>query len=775
MANFDRSGMTQAGINLMGKAVGGATIQFTKLVLGDGTITGEILDLQGVVSPKQNVDVTRIERNDNQCTVGGELLTSSVKQGFFWRECGLYAMDPDQGEILYNYAYSTKPDFIAASDSGMMEEILVSMIATVGSNTNVDVTIDDSMVFATKKLVDKKPYYYNCVSDMESDGTLKNGDMAITLGYHAPNDGGGAEYHVQASDVARSGKIFNLVVDGTVNVKKLGAKGDGVADDTAVFKKAIAYLKAKKGGILYVPVGTYIISETLIVDFSKFKICGDGKNSVIKLDLLDAEKGFHIYSCSQFRMSDLMIEHKIYNGNAVNFKGTAITLGDFVSSTNRRAATTFYITDIYVRGFDVGIEYNSGWCSDFDKLEVSNNRIGLQIGNDKTDPIGLNITTISNSSISYNGDYNVLVYVSDRLNFYGCTIEGSEETISIKIKNSEDVLFSGCYFERNKIAMQIAIDEGDLVKGITMDGFKNTANKFTFGNVQKVKLTNFRISSFKMFEFSNKIRNIDINPGNNYTTSLLESQPYPAIPKNLYADTPIISPEFKFLTKKNTSEYKFIHSDLLDLSSSATYHDVTLENSNIVIRKKQDLASSNILRANFRIRPELFSYIRNKGSKFISFIGEISHTCDDISMIQIKYHVTLNDNRSIIPVDSGFGTQWHSTQKNVIHRITNHMDLDDLCSKMGCVIGDIAHIGVEFSIVSNIPLIQDDQLTIHKLELYNSKFTVENTIVNHQESSNKPYMSVDYLETKDIYIKGQDNNIYKLSINAEGQLTPIRI
>ena len=156
MANFDRSGMTQAGINLMGKAVGGATIQFTRLVLGDGTITGEILDLKGVVSPKQNVDVTRIERNDNQCTVGGELLTSSVKQGFFWREAGLYAMDPDVGEILYNYAYSTKPDYIAASDSGMMEEILVSMVATVGSNTNVNVTIDDSIVFATKKYTDER-------------------------------------------------------------------------------------------------------------------------------------------------------------------------------------------------------------------------------------------------------------------------------------------------------------------------------------------------------------------------------------------------------------------------------------------------------------------------------------------------------------------------------------------------------------------------------------------------------------------------------------------
>lgn len=241
MANFDRSGMTQAGINLMGKAIGGATIQFTKLVLGDGTMTGEILDLQGVVSPKQNVDVTRIERNDNQCTVGGELLTKSVKQGFFWRECGLYAMDPDLGEILYNYAYSAKPDYIAASDSGMMEEILVSMVALVGANANVDITIDDSMVFATKKIVDKKPYYYDSVEKMKADTSLKVGDMAITLGYYNVNDGGGAEYiiddtlteYVGYSDHSITNKLFAKMClrNKIVNYKQFGAKGDGIAND----------------------------------------------------------------------------------------------------------------------------------------------------------------------------------------------------------------------------------------------------------------------------------------------------------------------------------------------------------------------------------------------------------------------------------------------------------------------------------------------------------------------------------------------------------------
>jgi sugar lactone lactonase YvrE len=46
--------------------------------------------------------------------------------------------------------------------------------------------------------------------------------------------------------------------DTWVNVRSLGAKGDGTTDDTAVFKKAIAAQRT-----LYVPSGYYVISDTL--------------------------------------------------------------------------------------------------------------------------------------------------------------------------------------------------------------------------------------------------------------------------------------------------------------------------------------------------------------------------------------------------------------------------------------------------------------------------------------------------------------------------------
>lgn len=324
MANFDRSGMTQAGINLMGKAVGGATIQFTKLVLGDGTMTGEILDLQGVVSPKQNVDVTRIERNDNQCTVGGELLTRYVKQGFFWREAGLYAMDPDQGEILYNYAYSTKPDYIAASDSGMMEEILVSMVATVGSNTNVDVTIDSSMVFSTKK-----------------------------------------EYT----------HLKNNVEHISIHVDDFGAVGDGITDDTLAIQNAMDYASKYNATVLMGIKKTYIVRSlvpkqkcTIDLNGSTLKL-KDNTNLPIFYDAISQTRysGFSVINGKldgnqQFNNLVNQSAGIVWCGNAEGmvFKDLEV-INAFRNVFNFYGVSNVTISDIYIH--DCGTENEKGFYS----------------------------------------------------------------------------------------------------------------------------------------------------------------------------------------------------------------------------------------------------------------------------------------------------------------------------------------------------------------------------------------------------------------------------
>src|SRR5689334_4349494 len=54
-------------------------------------------------------------------------------------------------------------------------------------------------------------------------------------------------------------------VHGIFDVRAYGAKGDGAADDTPAFTKAIAAADAAGGGIVHVPAGEYRIRGSLAV------------------------------------------------------------------------------------------------------------------------------------------------------------------------------------------------------------------------------------------------------------------------------------------------------------------------------------------------------------------------------------------------------------------------------------------------------------------------------------------------------------------------------
>ncbi|MFM0306287.1 glycosyl hydrolase family 28-related protein [Paraburkholderia sp. RL17-383-BIF-A] len=82
------------------------------------------------------------------------------------------------------------------------------------------------------------------------------GQQALTIG--APSAG-----TVIDSSVAAGTALYNRIV--TVNPKdpQYGAKGNGVADDTAAFSAALTQLYLLGGGKLVVPAGTFILSQRL--------------------------------------------------------------------------------------------------------------------------------------------------------------------------------------------------------------------------------------------------------------------------------------------------------------------------------------------------------------------------------------------------------------------------------------------------------------------------------------------------------------------------------
>lgn len=132
---------------------------------------------------------------------------------------------------------------------------------------------------------------YDTYSDA-LDAELNDGDIFYTLGFREVNDGGSGEYIVsdtQPTTVYISyGSKYALVV-GDLNVKALGAYGDGVHDDTAYFSACKESTKP-----LYIPKGTYVVNNSL--SFSNRKIIGDNAH----IDLTSAVP----YENAYFRWAD---------------------------------------------------------------------------------------------------------------------------------------------------------------------------------------------------------------------------------------------------------------------------------------------------------------------------------------------------------------------------------------------------------------------------------------------------------------------------------------
>lgn len=146
MAAFPKMTLTNAGQALQTKVLAGATLTFTRIALGDGQLNGQpIAPLTALISQKATVEVDSVRVvNTSTAQVAGFFSNADISTGFWWRETGVFAQDPDVGEILYGYTNAGGAgDYIPTVADTRIEKYIYCSIA-VASATTVDITIPSS-------------------------------------------------------------------------------------------------------------------------------------------------------------------------------------------------------------------------------------------------------------------------------------------------------------------------------------------------------------------------------------------------------------------------------------------------------------------------------------------------------------------------------------------------------------------------------------------------------------------------------------------------------
>ncbi len=119
-----------------------------------------------------------------------------------------------------------------------------------------------------------------------------------------------------SSDILHNMQILNYPVNNIVSVKKFGAKGDGVTDDTRAIQRAIDKLYQQGGGVLLFPEGVYIVTSVILKD----NITYQGYGATIKRPAKqqDLTRTFTTDYSSRKNSQPLIIRGFTFDGNSQN-------------------------------------------------------------------------------------------------------------------------------------------------------------------------------------------------------------------------------------------------------------------------------------------------------------------------------------------------------------------------------------------------------------------------------------------------------------------------
>lgn len=142
MANYNGMVLTKKGRDLQAKSEAGTKLVFTRVKIGDGQ-GGDYNALNDLVRPKKDLNISSIKaEGDGLCRIRTHITNIGLDVGLFVHEIGLFANDPDVGEILYGVTTATAPDYLPPAGGTTLVNHQFDIVIIVGNATEIHANID---------------------------------------------------------------------------------------------------------------------------------------------------------------------------------------------------------------------------------------------------------------------------------------------------------------------------------------------------------------------------------------------------------------------------------------------------------------------------------------------------------------------------------------------------------------------------------------------------------------------------------------------------------
>lgn len=149
MSEFRQLIITNKGQSLMAKLIAGkANVTFTKVAASATTYNdSQIPALTALSNIKQQVAVSKVTRiNSVAVQVDAAMENSALTTGYYMNSIGLYANDPDDGEILYAVAGANVGAYMPPYNGITVSGAYLKLVTTVSNASNVSMTVDPAAV-----------------------------------------------------------------------------------------------------------------------------------------------------------------------------------------------------------------------------------------------------------------------------------------------------------------------------------------------------------------------------------------------------------------------------------------------------------------------------------------------------------------------------------------------------------------------------------------------------------------------------------------------------